>query len=101
MITRRDLLRGILAAGIAPAYIKAEILMPPRNIILPTPFSLKEARFQRFKFVADGASRSDPFGQYGTMQIERSYDGINWWRHDDQTTKRLLSRTTEGGIWLA
>jgi hypothetical protein len=36
MITRRGLLQGILAAGMAPAIVKAEILMPVRQIIVPS-----------------------------------------------------------------
>lgn len=36
MITRRGLLQGIFAAGMAPAICKAEILMPVRKIIVPS-----------------------------------------------------------------
>lgn len=35
MTTRRGFLHGILAAGMAPAIVKAEILMPVRKIIAP------------------------------------------------------------------
>jgi hypothetical protein len=33
---RRGFLRGILAAGMAPAVVKAELLMPVRKIFVPT-----------------------------------------------------------------
>lgn len=36
MITRRGLLQGILAAGIAPAVGHAGIIMPPRHVIVPS-----------------------------------------------------------------
>lgn len=35
MTTRRSFLGSILAAGMAPAIVKAEILMPVRKIIVP------------------------------------------------------------------
>lgn len=35
--TRRGFLGAILAAGMAPAIVKAEILMPCRRIIVPPP----------------------------------------------------------------
>lgn len=35
-MNRRSFLRGILAAGAAPAIVKASALMPARGIILPT-----------------------------------------------------------------
>jgi len=35
MITRRGLLQGILAAGVAPAIGRAGIIMPPRHVIAP------------------------------------------------------------------
>ena len=35
MITRRGLLQGIFAAGIAPAIVRAEILMPVRKMTRP------------------------------------------------------------------
>lgn len=35
MITRRGLLQGILAAGMAPAIGRAGIIMPPRHVIAP------------------------------------------------------------------
>lgn len=34
-MNRRGFLQGILAAGMAPAIVKAEILMPVRKIIVP------------------------------------------------------------------
>jgi hypothetical protein len=37
MTTRRSFLGSILAAGMAPAIVKAEILMPVRKIIVPPP----------------------------------------------------------------
>ena len=37
MTPRRSFLRSILAAGMAPAICKAEILMPVRKIIVPPP----------------------------------------------------------------
>lgn len=49
-MNRRGLLRGILAAGMAPAIAKAGILMPVRDIIVP---------------------RIDPFGQFGYIDNVR------------------------------
>ena len=40
MIGRRSFLGGIFAAGIAPAFIKAGVLMPVRPIWVPTEASL-------------------------------------------------------------
>ena len=37
-ISRRGFLAGIIAAGLAPAVVKAEILMPVRQIIVPDSF---------------------------------------------------------------
>lgn len=34
---RRGFLRGILAAGVAPAFVGSSVLMPVRTIITPTP----------------------------------------------------------------
>lgn len=44
MIARRGFLRGILAAGMAPAIVKAEIIMPVRQII-----TIDRERFQAFR----------------------------------------------------
>lgn len=38
MTTRRSLLGAMLAACAAPAYVKAGILMPVRQIVVPDPF---------------------------------------------------------------
>lgn len=40
MTTRRGFLGAMLAACAAPAFIKAEILMPVRQIILPPPMTI-------------------------------------------------------------
>ena len=37
-MNRRGLLRGILAAGMAPVIVKAEILMPVKTIVNPYPW---------------------------------------------------------------
>ncbi len=34
-MNRRSFIQSILAAGVAPAFVKAEILMPVRSLILP------------------------------------------------------------------
>lgn len=40
MLTRRSLLGGILAATVAPVFIKSGILMPSRALILPLSMEL-------------------------------------------------------------
>ena len=35
MINRRGFLKGILAAGVAPAFIGSDVLMPVKNLALP------------------------------------------------------------------
>ena len=42
---RRGFLRGMLVLGVAPAIVRAEILMPCRSIILPPP-ELSEAALE-------------------------------------------------------
>jgi hypothetical protein len=62
MITRRGLLRGILAAGIAPAFIKAEILMPVRQIIVPAQ-EIYTGGIDMVEKIYFAASRDDPLAQ--------------------------------------
>lgn len=59
MITRRGLLQGILAAGIAPAFGRAGIIMPPRHVIAP-----------RQEIVITGTTLVYDFVEWHRRQIE-------------------------------
>jgi hypothetical protein len=53
-MNRRGFLHGILAAGMAPAIVKAEILMPVRKIIVPPNILLRGeiGRIERFSIIS-------------------------------------------------
>lgn len=57
MITRRGLLQGILAAGMAPAICKAEILMPVKKIIVPTLITGEIGEWSDFRFIESGTGK--------------------------------------------
>jgi len=79
MIHRRSLLLGILSAGVAPAFVRAGVLMPVKQIIAPKPIV-------------------DPFGQYGyvnakwiiqdfIMEFNRSTGRMHHWTSMDAYLK--------------
>lgn len=83
MTTRRGFLGGILAAATAPVFIRPEMLMPVRQIIVPPQNII--------------TSEADIFGSYlytGTGQSQTIKHSLGW------TPSFILIKSHETGNWV-
>lgn len=95
-ITRRGLLQGIFAATLAPAIVKAEILMPVRKIIVPqanvlTLDALRRAK-EKMEEHAVPPLRGDIGSLYGISIISMDYIQDAQQEINDATRKLLGDR---------
>jgi len=83
MTTRRGFLSGILAAAVAPVFIKPEVLMPVRQIIAPSQRVITNAE--------------DIFGSYlytGNGQLHTIEHSLGW------APSFILIKSRETGNWV-
>ena len=88
-MNRRGFLSSILAAGIAPAFVKAEILMPVRKVVWTPPRQIELIQFGDVVYYKDGswnkciADGSYPYSRLGVYagdgKVLHSYPTRRQW----------------------